>query len=78
MGLGFIIRITKWYQIYAFGTILVEVAIVITWAWSRVKADGSHNYIPPLRLPTQGSVRRGYIHAGVTIIKYSVTGLSET
>ena len=27
MGLGFITRITKWYQIHAFGTILVEVAI---------------------------------------------------
>ena len=38
MGLGFIKRITKWYQIHPFGTNLVEVAIVIIWAWSRVKS----------------------------------------
>ena len=42
------------------------------------KAYGSHSYIPPLRLPTQGSMRRGYVRAGVTIIEYSVPGLNET
>ena len=38
MGLGFITRITKWYQIHAFGIILVQVAIVIIWTWLRVKS----------------------------------------
>ena len=37
-GLRFYSRITKWHQIHAFGTNLVEVAIVIIWAWSRVKS----------------------------------------